>query len=287
MPAAEVAVTPALVRALLAEQHPDLAGLPLEEIAFGWDNVVYRLGPALTVRLPRRRLADALVEHEQRWLPELAARLPLPIPAPVRVGVPSRDYPWRWSICPFMEGELAADVALADPLTEARRLGGFLRALHVPAPDAAPVNGFGRGQAVGRLSPRVAENLDRLALPESDAIRQRWRDLTSVAEWDGPALWVHGDLHTANVLVRDGRLAAVIDFGDITAGDPAVDLAIAWMLFEPAERSVFRAAAGDVDDATWTRAEAWALHFAIVYLANSADNPRIARMGHRLLAALA
>jgi aminoglycoside phosphotransferase (APT) family kinase protein len=286
MPAAELEVTSALVSGLLAEQHPDLAGLPLDVLSNGWDNVVYRLGDELTVRLPRRALAAGLVEHEQRWLPELAGRLPFPIPAPVRAGAPSPDYPWRWSVCPFFEGELASDVALADPAVEARRLGAFVRALHVPAPADAPVNAFGRGGAVGALTSRVEDNLVRFELPRSDAIRRRWRALTSFPEWGGPAVWVHGDLHTANVLVRDGRLAAVLDFGDMTGGDPAVDLAIGWMLFEPVERAVFRAAAGDVDDATWARAEAWALHFAVLYLVNSADNPRFARMGDALLAAL-
>jgi aminoglycoside phosphotransferase (APT) family kinase protein len=286
MPAAEVEVTPALVRSLLTDQHPDLAELPLELVANGWDNVVYRLGAELSVRLPRRRLAAALVEHEQRWLPDLAARLPLPIPAPVRVGKPGRGYPWRWSVCPFFAGELAADVVLADPAAEARRLGEFVAALHVPAPPDAPVNAFGRGQAVGALTPRVEENIQRLGLARSDAVRERWYELTSVPEWGGTPLWVHGDLHTANVLVGDGRLAAVLDFGDMTGGDPAVDLAIGWMLFGPHDRAVFRSATGGLDDATWARAEAWALHFALLYLANSADNPRFARMGEALLAAV-
>jgi aminoglycoside phosphotransferase (APT) family kinase protein len=285
MPAAEVDVTATLVRSLLAEQHPDLAGLPLEMAANGWDNVVYRLGDELSVRMPRRQMGAALVEHEQRWLPSLATSLPLPVPAPVRVGAPSQGYPWRWSVCPWFEGDVAAEVALADPATEARRLGEFVRALHVPAPDDAPVNPL-RGHPVGRLTSRVADNLARLELPRSDSIRERWDALTSVSEWDGPAVWLHGDLHAANVLVRDGVVGAVIDFGDITAGDPAVDLAIAWMLFEPADRLVFRLAAGEIDDALWARAEAWALHFALVYLSDAADEPRITRMGHALLAAV-
>ena len=134
MPAAEIEVTEGLVRHLLADQHHDLARLPLTLVANGWDNVIFRLGSELTVRLPRRQLAADLVVHEQRWLPELAGRLPIRIPAPVRVGVPDERYPWRWSICPWFGGDVAADVELADPVLEARRLGAFVAALHAPAP---------------------------------------------------------------------------------------------------------------------------------------------------------
>ena len=121
----------------------------------------------------------------------------------------------------------------------------------------------------------------------SEMVEARLAELADVEEWSGPALWVHGDLHTANLVVDEGRIAAVIDFGDITAGDPAVDLAVAWMLFDEADRAVFRRAAGaeiDIDDATWRRGQLWALHFAVLYLLHSADNPRFQRMGTELLA---
>ena len=120
-------------------------------------------------------------------------------------------------------------------------------------------------------------------------MRTRLAELAEVAAWDGPALWVHGDLHSANVLVHDGSISAVIDFGDLTSGDPAVDLAVAWMLFDEADRAVFRAAAGasrSIDDATWQRGQLWALHFAVLYLLHSADAPRFQRMGTHLLAAV-
>lgn len=282
MPAAEVAVTVELARGLLRDQHPDLADLPLTELANGWDNVIYRLGTEYTVRVPRRQAAAVLVVSEQRWLPKLADRLPIPIPAPVRVGVPGRGYGWRWSICPWFEGDVAADVELADPIPEAERLGEFLRALHVPAPADAPENPY-RGHRLDRLDQRVQQNLSRLALPRADDVVERWRTLRSADDWDAPPVWLHGDLHTANVLVCSGEISAVIDFGDITSGDPAVDLAVAWMLFGADDREIFRRAAGATDEALWTRAEAWALHFALVYLANSADNPRLARMGGELL----
>lgn len=286
MPAAEHEVTEALVRALLQDQHADLAERPLGLAAHGWDNVIFRLGDDLAVRLPRREMAAVLVEHEQRWLPAMAERLPIPIPAPVRAGDPALGYPWRWSICRWFPGSMAADVPLADHDREARRLGEFVAALHTAAPPEAPPNSF-RGMPIGDLSERVDRNLailgDRVDGPR---VRALWADLVGTAPWAGPPQWLHGDLHAANVVVRDGSIAAVIDFGDITGGDPAVDLAVAWMLFEGDARAAFRAVCGTPDDATWRRGHAWALHFALVYLANSADNARFARMGTSLLDAV-
>lgn len=290
MPAAEFDVTVAVVQRLLADQHPDLAVLPLELVANGWDNAIFRLGDELCVRLPRREVAAALVDHEQRWLPALAPLLPIPVPEPVRSGVPALDYPWRWSVCPWFEGEPASDASVADPRLEAQRLGAFLAALHRAAPAELPPNPFLRGAPVGALDTRFRANIEQLDDPMLEArLRSRWEAVASAEAWEGPAVWVHGDLHTANVVVTDGAIGAVIDFGDLASGDPAVDLAIAWMLFDEEARSVFRRAAGvdlPIDDATWARAEAWALHFAVLYLLHSADNPRFRRMGEHLLAVL-
>ncbi len=162
MPAAEVDITDDLVRALLVDQHPDLADLPLAPLAFGWDNAIFRLGDELVVRLPRRRLGADLVEHEHRWLPGLAQGLPIPIPAPLRAGAPGCGFPWRWSVCPFFDGDVAADVTLAAPTADARRLGRFIAALHRPAPADAPVNEFRRGKPIAEFVPRIEANLARL-----------------------------------------------------------------------------------------------------------------------------
>jgi aminoglycoside phosphotransferase (APT) family kinase protein len=285
MPAAEVSVDDSLVRALLADQHSDLAALPVVEIAHGWDNAIYRLGDHLTVRLPRRAVAAALLENEQRWLPELAPRLPIPIPTPVRVGTPGRGYPWGWSVCPYLPGRMAADVTLTDPVGQAERLGEFVVALHRPAPSDAPDNVALRGHPLAELTERLEMHLGRGVVSDADAVRGRWAELSTADAWQHRPVWLHGDLHTANVLVDHGAISAVIDFGDITAGDPAVDLAIAWMLFDEGARAVFRSRV-EADDARWARAEAWALYFAVIYLANSADNARVRRMGGALLAAV-
>lgn len=298
MPAAEVEVTVELVRTLLAEQFPDFAALPLELVANGWDNAIFRLGDRFSVRMPRRQLGADLVAHEQRWLPDLARHLPIPIPAPVRNGRPGCGYPWMWSVCAWFDGDVAADVELTDPTREATRLGDFLAALHVPAPPDAPRNEFRRGQPIAEFVPRIEANLERLsdgsdaavdAAVDAAAVRRWLTGLGDLAEWHGPALWVHGDLHTANLIVTSGRISAVIDLGDLTAGDPAVDLAVAWMLFDVSDRAVFRAAAGviwPIDDATWQRGRLWALHFALLYLLHSADSERFERMGTELLAAV-
>ncbi len=283
MPAADVDIDEGLVRRLLDDQHPDLAHLPLTIVANGWDNVIFRLGSDLTVRLPRRQLAAELVANEQRWLGDLAPSLPIPIPAPLRFGLPNDSYPWRWSIGPWFDGEVAADVAFADPVAQAIRLGRFVAALHTPAPVDAPFNAF-RGQPIGELRPRVAANTERLgAWIDGAAVATRFDELADVDDWSSEPVWLHGDLHSANVLVRDGAICAVIDFGDITSGDPAVDLAVGWMLFDTAALDAFRSSAGAIDDATWSRAQAWGLHFAVLYLLHSADNPRFTRMGTHLL----
>jgi aminoglycoside phosphotransferase (APT) family kinase protein len=288
MPPAEVDVTPDLVRMLLAEQHPDLAGLPLKVIANGWDNVMLRLGDDLIVRVPRRELAIRFLLNEQRWLPALADRLPLPVPAPVRIGRPSGEYPWPWSIVPFQPGQPAALTPPADLAAAARSLGTFLNALHVPGPSRPPA-GDGpdnpvRGVPLDARATAVAANLDVLGDEiDRDQVRRLWEDARAVPHWDGPPLWIHGDLHPANILVDDGRISAVIDFGDLTTGDPATDLSVAWMLFDdPAHREVFWQAYGPTaTDDVKHRAFGWALALSLVMQAHSADNPLMHAVGVR------
>ena len=266
------------MRALLRDQFPDLAELDIVEIASGWDNVIYRLGDDLTARLPRREVAAVLVEHEQRWLPTFAGRLPLPIPVPLRAGQPALGYPWRWSICPWLPGEPALRVG-ADDVDAATVLGRFVGALATAAPSDAPPNPF-RGIPLAGRTERLDTNLHALGdAVDGAAIRALWSELVATPVWDGPPLWIHGDLHPGNVLVDRGQLSAVIDFGDLTGGDPAMDLSAAWMFFPPSIRPVFRVAAGGCDDATWARARAWAIAFGIACLASSADNEEYSALG--------
>jgi aminoglycoside phosphotransferase (APT) family kinase protein len=297
MPAAEVEVSADLVRRLLADQHPDLARLPVEFLANGWDNELYRVGDGFIARLPRRALGAEIIKNEQRWLPGLAPRLPLPIPYPERTGVPAHGYPYCWSVVPYLPGVPAAQASSFDPARAAAALGGFLGALHVPAPADAPANPFRGIPLAGRdasfaanlalLTSQAGQDLDR------DAVVRGWDAALATPGYDGPPLWLHGDLHPANILVNDGQVSGVIDFGDITAGDPANDLSVAWMLLPLRCRadfwSAYQAAGGSwvrPGHALRARARGWALNFAIVYLANSEDNPVLAEVGRRTLRAV-
>jgi aminoglycoside phosphotransferase (APT) family kinase protein len=290
MPAAEVEVTADLVRSLLADQHPDLSGLPVEFLANGWDNAIFRLGDSLLARMPRRALGAQIIAHEQRWLPVVAPRLPVPVPRPVRTGGPGLGFPYPWSVVPYLPGVPAAgaDGSGADGLdlaAVAAEVGGFLRAMHVAAPSDAPANPF-RGIPLSQRGEMFQASLAQLesALPDAMAVQRAWADALAAAAYDGPPLWLHGDLHPANVLVSGGHVSAIIDFGDITAGDPASDLSVAWMLLPLELHDVFREAYGGVDEDLWRRARGWAVALGVVMMAHSADNPQIHGIGRRTVA---
>lgn len=286
MPVAEFDVDSALVQRLLVDQHPDLAHLQLAPLACGWDNAIFRLGDALTVRMPRRQVGADLIASEQRWLPELAPHLPLPTPCPVRIGRPALGYPWSWSVCPWLPGEPAALTPPRNALSTARTLGAFLKALHIPAASDAPVNPF-RGIPLLHRNARVHARIEQLHQSiDAAGVRALWEALVATPIWQGPPLWLHGDLHAANILVDHGSISAVIDFGDITGGDPATDIAVAWIMLPKQARGTLRNALTYADDLTWARARGWALVFALEYLANSADNPMIYQLGLRTLPAV-
>jgi aminoglycoside phosphotransferase (APT) family kinase protein len=295
MPAADVDVTAVLVRRLLAGQHPDLAGRPVEFLANGWDNAMFRLGDDLVVRLPRRQAAAQILLNEQRWLPVLAKTIQLPIPAPERTGRPAHGYPFSWSVVPYLPGEPAAGAGSLDLAGAADSVGRFLGALHAPAPTDAPANPF-RGVPLADRAGSFAANLGLVSdQVDREAVLPVWVAAVAAPVYPGPPRWLHGDLHPANILVSDGRVSGVIDFGDITAGDPATDLAVAWMLLPLGHHAAFRSAyrsaradpAGSAEDAAstalWTRARGWALNLAIVFLAHSADNPQLLNVGRRTL----
>jgi aminoglycoside phosphotransferase (APT) family kinase protein len=286
-PRAEVDIHASLVRELLREQHPDLADRALTEVGEGWDNTLFRLGSDLAVRLPRRAVSAVLVEHEQRWLPTLS-RLPLPIPAPVRIGVPGCGYPWSWSVVPWFDGTCALMQPPLDPAPAADDLGAFLQSLHQPAPADVPANPW-RASLDSRTS-LMTERLQRVdGVVDGHAVVALWDRALSAPSWPGPPLWIHGDLHPGNLVVNARRLSAVIDFGDLTSGDPATDLSVAWMLFPPALRPKFREAARNafnpIDDHTWMRARGWALTLGLAYLAYSEDDEAMGVLGKATIAA--
>lgn len=281
-PAAEIPIDEALVRRLLEAQHKDLAALPLMLVANGWDNVTFRLGDALAVRVPRRAVAAPLILNE-RWLGALAPWLPLPTPTVVRIGTPTEFYPWPWSIAGWIDGEVAKADALAP--SEAPRLAAFLKALHRPASAEAPLNPV-RGIPLSVRAEAVEERLTRLAA-ETDAItppvRAAWAAALA-APASTERLWLHGDLHASNVFVREGRIAAIMDWGDICGGDPATDLAAFWMLFDAEAREAGLKVYG-ADAALHARACGWAISFGAVLLdTGRKDHPVHAAIGARTLA---
>ncbi|HMO58996.1 MAG TPA: aminoglycoside phosphotransferase family protein [Roseiflexaceae bacterium] len=283
-PQAEISIDMALVARLLADQHPDLADLPLCPFDTGWDNVMFRLGDQLVVRLPRRAAAAALIRHEQQWLPQIAERLTLPIPVPWRIGRPAPGYPWYWSIAPWLKGAPADDHPISA--SQAPILGAFLRSLHVAAPAEAPANpvrGVPLSARAAAVEARMANLAGRTDLITA-MIRQHWQAALA-APIDLPPTWLHGDLHPRNILLHEGRLSGVIDWGDITAGDRATDLAAIWMLCAtPDQRERALAAYGAPSEATRRRALGWAILFGVMLLDTGLhDHPIHAAIGRQIL----
>lgn len=270
MTAASPVIDSALVARLLGAQFPQWAGLPLAPAdPQGWDNRSFRLGTTMVVRLPSAAGYAAQVEKEQRWLPFLAARLPLPIPAPLAVGVPGEGFPWQWSIYRWLGGETARVDRIGDLRVFAGELAAFLVALQqvdaAGGPPPGPHNFF-RGAPLATYDGETRHALSLLADDLDAAAALRLWQAGIATAFNGAPVWLHGDVAVNNLLVHGGRLAAVIDFGCAAVGDPACDLAIAWTLFTGESRAAFQAAL-PLDAATWQRGAGWALWKALITLA--------------------
>ncbi len=260
---ADLEITAELVRELLCDQHPDLADRPVRLGARGWDNQLWRLGDDLAVRLPwATGSADALLRNEHAWPPALAPRLPLPVPVPQRFGAPSARFPRPWLVTTWVPGTPADLAPVTRAAGAAAALAAFRTALHRRAPDGAPA-GRDRGGPLADRAEQFAWGLgtatERGMIDDPDAVRAVRHDAVTAPAWAGPAVWLHADLHPANVLTADGTLCGMIDFGDLCAGDPAYDLAAAWLLLPDGSADGFFAAyRPGVDAATVRRARGWA-----------------------------
>lgn len=282
MPEADLEIGPTLVRQLLDEQFPDLAGEELHAVTGGWDNAVVRLGTRLAVRLPRRQVAVPLAEHEHQWLPILAPSITIPIPVPLRVGKPSALFDRPWSVVPWVDGESVTAVPAEARSGMAAGLARFIGELHTPAPPDAPRNPV-RGVPLADRDAAVTERLDAGVAPDAAALRVIWAEVRDTPRWSLPPRWIHGDLHPGNLLMRSGALAGVVDFGDLACGDPATDLAVGWLAFDREARRSFWAGLpsryrNDAD--LERRALGWAIVLATAFLAHSDDNPVMAAIGH-------
>jgi len=274
-----------LVRRLLVGQYPQWADLPIARLpSSGTDNAIYRLGAELVVRLPLIHWAVGQVEKEHTWLPKLAPRLPLAVPEPLAMGEPAEGYPWHWSVYRWIDGESAHPDRIADLRQTADDLAGFVAALH--AIDLADAPRSQRGVPLATKDTEIRGAIEAMAHEfDAEALTAAWDEAITCPQWDGPPVLVHGDLSDGNLLVRDGRLHAVIDFSCFGFGDPANDLDVAWDLFSGESRDAYRRALG-VDDATWTRGRGWAITavYGIPYYEHT--NPGIVTRARRRVAAI-
>ncbi len=265
----------ALARRLIASQFPQWSELPISAVELdGWDNRTFRLGPELTVRLPTGSWYAQQVDKEQRWLPVLAPQLPLPIPTPVGRGRPDLGYPYPWSVYRWLDGVPALKAPIDDLPGFATTLARFLGALGRVDATGGPAPGrhnFYRGGPLATYEQEAFDAIEALGdeVPR-DAVERVWADAMATS-WNRPPVWFHGDVATGNLLIRDGRLAAVLDFGSSGVGDPACDTVIAWTFLSGTARDRFRSEL-DVDPGTWSRGRGWGLWKALISLVGHLEN---------------
>ncbi|MFC4335902.1 aminoglycoside phosphotransferase family protein [Salininema proteolyticum] len=264
-----------LVRRLIDRRFPRWSGLPVTPVEWdGWDNRTYRLGDDMSVRLPTAAGYAPAVVKENEWLPVLAPGLPLPIPVPLGLGAPDEEFPHPWSVRRWLDGETATAERVNDMTRFAVDLARFLKALRSVPADGGPAAGahsFHRGAPPARYHDQTVEALDILGDDiDTEGAATTWQAALE-AESDAAPAWFHGDIAPGNLLVRDGRLSAVIDFGTCGVGDPACDLVIAWTFFTGESREAFRREV-DLDEGAWRRARGWALWKALICLSGIDDN---------------
>jgi len=290
MHADEVDTDVALVGRLLAAQFPRWAGLPIEPVPNrGTDNALYRLGDEMVVRLPRTERTSRRLEKERQWLPRLAPLLPLAVPVPLADGMPAEGYPFEWSVYRWLQGENATMERVTDLSRLATDLAQFVAALQQIDPTGGPSPGEHNAFRGVPLATRAAQT--RAAIVslrgaiDVGAVTAVWESALQLPEWEHPPVWIHGDLDSRNLLVDEGRLSAVIDFGCLGVGDPACDVMVAWKVLSADTRIIFRTTLS-VDESTWARARGWALSQALMALSyyTPETNPVLVREAHLWMA---
>jgi len=259
-----------LAQRLVIEQFPQWADLSIEPVAFGgWDNRTFHLGSDKVLRFPRAADYAVQIEKEQFWLPKLAPSLPLTIPTPLGLGNPDHGYPWRWSVYNWIDGETAARTPALNKIKIAHDLAQFLSSLHQVYAKDGPRSGyhnFHRGSSLSVYDAEIRQALGILEQKFDVKTFQKIWDKAAETEWRNSSVWVHGDISAGNLIVRNGHLSAVIDFGLLSVGDPACDFAIAWAFFDSESRKHFRNQLS-IDNETWSRGRAWALWKALIIAA--------------------
>ena len=268
----EIEIDAGLVRSLLAEQFPQFASRPLKLVrSSGTVNAIYRLGEDLYVRLPRSAAWAGDIEHEWNLLPKIRHHVSLQIPQPVAKGRPSAGYPHPWSIYRWIEGQPYCEDLIDDVRQAAGDLADFILELRRFDPQEGPTAGR---RPLGELDGLTRSAIQAAAgAIDTAGVTAAWARALEAPAWDGQPVWMHADLLRSNLLVRDGGLCAVIDFGGAGVGDPAFDVVPAWSVFQQNGREIFRRAL-DVDEGTWTRARGYALHQALLIIPYYAEtNP--------------
>lgn len=283
----DVVIQTAQVEALVADQFVHLAHLALAPVASGGtDNLLFRLGNTHVARFPRIPGAATLIAKESHWLPHLAPHLPLTIPSPIGTGAPGHGYPFPWSITQWIPGQDGLQSPL-DQTIAARSLANFILALRrIDARDGPPggAQNFGRGLPLRSRNEAVETALQALQT-EIDTAKAAaiWRDALATPEWTQSPQWLHGDLHPGNLIGQNGHLTAVIDWGCLGTGDPAIDLIPGWTMFDPPARVAFKTLT-QTDAAQWSRARGLALSWAMIALPYYWDsNPVITGMARRTI----
>jgi len=271
----QIKIDATLVQRLVESQFLQWKDLPIQPVAkSGWDNRTFHLGEEMLVRMPSAEEYAFQVEKEQHWLPKLAPLLPLEIPSPVAMGAPGEGYPWKWSIYRWLEGESAAKALIGDMNEFATNLAGFLLALHVidstNGPKPGPHN-FYRGGGLSTYDAETRQAIDVLKSKIDVGLATEIWERAIATRWEYDSVWIHGDVSVGNLLVKEGSLKAVIDFGQLGVGDPACDLAIAWTLFKDESREIFREKLS-LDANTWARGRAWTLWKALIVAAGITDS---------------
>ncbi len=268
-------ITVELVSRLVRTQFPEWAELPVRPVDVdGWDNATFRLGETMSVRLPSAEHYAESVEKEQRWLPILAGQLPLPIPQPIALGAPGCRYPWPWSVNRWIDGAPVTAEAIADLPQFAADLADFLSALYRIDPTGGPLPGthnFFRGGPLTVYDVETREELDALRGHIDTALAAEVWQAALDASWEGRPVWLHGDAQPGNLLLKNGKLSAVLDFGGCGVGDPACDTTIAWTFLAGDSSRVFKERL-PVDSATWVRGRGWAIWKAMKILLRALDN---------------
>jgi len=269
-----------LVVKLINEQFPEWSNLEVRPVKFsGHDNRTFHLGEHMSVRLPSTASYVPQVEKEQQWLPILSQKLSLPIPTPLAKGNPSAAYPWSWSINKWLEGETLSHTYINDLNQVARDLGAFLIELQSIDISGGPLAGkhnFYRGGSIAIYNEEYRSAIENNKDTFNEQILNEIWDLALASKWTSEPVWVHGDVAPGNLLVKDGKLCAVIDFGILGVGDPACDAVMAWTFFDSDSRKIFKRVL-NMDEGTWNRARGWALWKALItYDGNQNSNQAIA-----------